>query len=642
MCGIAGVWAPVSNLDDAVRAMTAQIPHRGPDADGHEVFPDVGLAFGHRRLSIVDLSPTGAQPMTSASGRYCITFNGEIYNFQSLRADLLSRGQRFRGTSDTEVLLAMFETHGVLRAVEQLAGMFAFAVFDKHTQSLWLGRDRMGEKPLYYGAFGKTFAFGSELKCLRVLDNFPTEIDPESVADVLARGCSRGARTIFRGVAKLLPGSCLHIVRNGGALNTTTHRYWSIESQLAAHPSAAERTFEESADHFDQLLSTVVREQMISDVPLGAFLSGGIDSSLVVAKMQQVSATPVRTFSIGFSESAFDESRFARKVAEHLGTVHTEILLEPERALTLVDRLPHMFDEPFADSSQLPTYLVCEATRAHVTVALSGDGGDELFGGYSQYHAPDSIAAAVKRVPAVCAPLVGAVVAAAPSALLQSMGATSTWMPNTRARVARLLRDRSDRMRYETLLSAVVDPSLLMRSDRVASTETWQVAWPATASSAEAQMAYDMQTYLPDDILVKVDRCAMAVSLETRAPLIDHRIVEFALREPLDRKIRNGVGKALLRNVLARYVPVDLFERPKQGFAVPVGTWLRGPLRSWAESLLLDETLVREWLTPGPVRALWAAHLRGEEHTERLWRVLMLLQFLQQSRSVPFARQRSA
>jgi asparagine synthase (glutamine-hydrolysing) len=388
---------------------------------------------------------------------------------------------------------------------------------------------------------------------------------------------------------------------------------------------------EAALDELDALLQTVVRQEMIADVPLGAFLSGGIDSSLIVGVMQKVSATPVKTFSIGFAEGAFDESVHARAVAEHLRTEHTEIRLSPDAALTLVDRIPETFDEPFADSSQLPTFLVCQATRAHVTVALSGDGGDELFGGYSQYQSRDSIGTAVSRVPAALRGLVAGAVSALPLSAIDAAGVGGTWSANSKARMVRGLRDSSQRSSYESLLSAFVDPAMVLaphRRDSLRASGDREVAWPTAATHAEAQMAYDMQTYLPDDILVKVDRCAMAVSLETRAPLLDHRIVEFALRQPSRLKIRDGVGKFLLRRLVARYVPSALLDRPKQGFAVPVAAWLRGPLRPWAELQLNADATLAECFDTNEVHRLWRAHLSGVDHADRLWRILMVAQWL--------------
>ena len=570
MCGIAGVWHPVGDLESTVRAMTSRIRHRGPDADGHEILAGEGLALGHRRLSIVDLSPTGAQPMYSSSGRYCVVFNGEIYNFRELRREFAAHGQVFRGSSDTEVMLAAFEAYGVQGSLHRLAGMFSFATWDVKERVLWLARDRMGEKPLYYGQFGNTVAFASELKSLRSLANCPREIDPAAVTDVLERGFVRGERTILAGVLKLKPGHCLRIERTDARVHLSSHCYWSVPEILATvngskpHDTSGD---DEATDALDALLGSVVRDEMLADVPIGAFLSGGIDSSLIVAVMQRVSSEPVRTFTIGFDEGEFDESPHASKVAAHLGTQHTSIRLRADDALDFVDRLPEVFDEPFADSSQLPTLLVCQATRQHVTVALSGDGGDELFGGYSQYLGRDSVASLAQKVPAIMRESMASVVSRVPERLWGALSPGSAWPPHSQARLERALSANSPRVTFEGLVSEWAEPNMVLAPHRrrtVDSADPLTIDWPRARSEREAQMAYDIQTYLPDDILVKVDRCAMAVSLETRAPLLDHRVVEFALGQPLTRKIRQGTGKFLLRRLLHRYLPSTLWDRPKK------------------------------------------------------------------------------
>ncbi len=633
------MWHPLGDLDSSIRAMTSRIRHRGPDADGHEIFPGDGLALGHRRLSIVDLSPTGAQPMTSGSGRFCVVFNGEIYNHVTLRSELHSDGQVFRGSSDTEVMLSLFDRHGVEATIPRLAGMFAIAVWDLQERVLWLVRDRMGEKPLYYGQFGDTFAFGSELKALRCLSNCPTTIDPMAICDVLERGVIRGTRSILSGVVKLPPGSLLRVARNETAVHTQLSRYWTVQQVLdrtEKDSRSAQSTNREAIDALDALLCQVVGEEAKADVPVGAFLSGGIDSSLIVAVMQQVSALPVRTFTIGFDEAKFDESAAAAVVAKHLGTTHTTIPLRGADALQYVDRLPDIFDEPFADSSQLPTLLVCQATQQHVTVALSGDGGDELFGGYSQYTSRDSLGHLAAQVPRPLQPLLGAVASFAPEVAMKPLRGEGSWSPHIKARLAAVLRSSSDpRVTYETLVSEWADPASVLSERQLSRRDLLSrlaQAWPRAATFPEQQMAYDMQTYLPDDILVKVDRSAMSVSLETRAPLLDHRVVEFALAQPLENKIADGKGKLLLRQLLGRYVPSALWDRPKQGFGIPLAQWLRTNLRAWSTDILRDDQLLREWLEPTMVKRILREHQDGVDHSARLWRLLMIMQWIRGDR----------
>ncbi|MEO7363241.1 MAG: asparagine synthase (glutamine-hydrolyzing) [Gemmatimonadaceae bacterium] len=635
MCGIAGFWRPAgSNADLAagvLSRMTDALAHRGPDADGKWIDAERGVALGHRRLAIVDLSPTGAQPMRSHSGRFTVVFNGEIYNYRALRDDLIAHGVAFRGTSDTEVMLAGFEAWGITATLARLAGMFAFAVWDAATEELWLARDRMGEKPLYIAQFNGQLAFASEIKAFRVLPGFPRDVNAAALASVLRNGYVGGEQSIYQSVTRLRPGSYAVVSSRNGQPELRTELYWNVRNELRgerATPTYPNDTNATSA--LDALLTEVVSEEMVADVPVGAFLSGGIDSSLIVSVMQKVASQPVRTFTIGFGENSHDESPFARAVAQHLGTEHTEIMLSADDALAFVERLPAIFDEPFADSSQLPTLLVSAVTRQHVTVALSGDGGDELFGGYSQYLSPDSVGRLIQRVPnALRAPL-RATINAAPSLLVNSvLTRGGTWAPNTRARLLRELRDSSKSNAYENLLAKWVSPADVMAPAHAASVlAASSDPWPSAASEAEARMAYDMQHYLPDDILVKVDRSAMASSLETRAPLLDHRIVTFAVQQPLSLKIRDGRGKFLLRNLLARYIPQSMIDRPKRGFSIPLAAWLRGPLKPWGDSVLQNDATLKEWFQPTVVQSIWNAHQRGEDHAERLWPILMVMQWM--------------
>jgi asparagine synthase (glutamine-hydrolysing) len=639
MCGIAGFWRPDGIAEaaalQALERMTCSLAHRGPDADGKWFEPTHGVALGHRRLSIVDLSPTGAQPMHSASGRFTIVFNGEIYNYRHLRDELGALGSTWRGTSDTEVMLAGFEQWGVAETLPRLAGMFAFAVWDHAQHSLSLARDRMGEKPLYIGEFNGQIAFASELKALRTLPDFPATVNVEAIAEVVRQGYVGGRHSAYASVTRLRPGEFAVVTSHGGSLSTKTAAYWTVADTLrrGQRPSQSD---EAAVDALDELLTAVVADEMVADVPVGAFLSGGIDSSLIVSLMQKVSSRPVRTFTIGFRENSHDESPFARQVAEHLGTEHTEIILSADDALAFVERLPNIFDEPFADSSQLPTLLVSSVTRKHVTVALSGDGGDELFGGYSQYMSPDSIGSLIRRVPRAFRVPLRATIGAAPRSLVHSLlDRGGSWAPNTRARLIRELRDSSKAASYGNLLAKWVAPADVMAPERQLAAHAVDAAWPAAPSEQESRMAFDMQHYMPDDILVKVDRSAMACSLETRAPLLDHRVVEFALQTPLGQKIRDGRGKFLLRHLLARYVPQRLIDRPKQGFSIPLASWLRGPLRAWGTAVLEPDPLLRSWLQAPVVTAMWNAHMNGEDHAERLWPLLMVMQWLRSNNASP-------
>jgi len=639
MCGIAGFWRPELGAATAhlpaLARMTRSLAHRGPDADGHWIDLECGVALGHRRLSVVDLSPTGAQPMHSASRRYTIVFNGEIYNFPQLRQELAAMGAGFQGTSDTEVLLAAFEQWGVAQSLPRLSGMFAFAVWDAQTRELWLARDRMGEKPLYLAQLDGLVAFASELKAFETLADFPADIDPAAVADLVRNGCIGGRHTIYRAVSRLRPGEFAVVTATDRGPVAHTKQYWSLHDHLHAGTAAHAASDEAATDALDELLTEVVRDEMIADVPIGAFLSGGIDSSLIVALMQKVASRPVRTFTLGFRENTHDESPYAREVARHLGTEHTEIILSAEDALAFVERLPRVFDEPFADSSQLPTLLLSSVIRRHVTVALSGDGGDELFGGYSQYLTRDSIREMVKRVPPALRRPLAAVLGAAPPALLAPLLARgSTWAPNARARLLHELQNPSRAGSYENLLAAWVEPGTILSAAQARRGGPHESPrWPDARTDVEARMAFDMEHYLPDDLLVKVDRSAMAFSLETRAPLLDHHVVEFALGQPLHRKICDGKGKFLLRNLLARYVPPALIERPKRGFAIPLAAWLRGALKSWGDAMLESDALLEAWFQPAAVRAVWSAHQRGEDHAERLWPVLIAMQWLRSTRT---------
>ena len=654
MCGIAGfLGTPGSGSPDAaVKAMTDAIAHRGPDADGAWCDHDARIALGHRRLSIIDLSPQGAQPMHAASGRYVIAFNGEAYNYAPIRTELGLSGHSFRGHSDTEVILTAFDRWGIEASIPKFAGMFALAVWDRQTGSLWLIRDRLGEKPLFYGQVAGSWLFGSELKALRAFPGWRATIDVASVAQFLRHGYIQAPASIYSGIAKVRPGTMVEL-RTGHEPREVT--YWSAEHTARAglaDPIAG--SSDEIATALDNVLKPVVRDEMVADVPLGAFLSGGIDSSLIVALMQTQSSRPVRTFTIGFDDPRFNEAGFAKQVAEHLGTDHTELTVRGDDALEFVTRLPEIYDEPMADSSQLPTLLVSRMTRQHVTVALSGDGGDELFGGYSWYTAPTgSSDRLAQSAPSVVRRVVGSMLRSIPDpppdliARLITDGerAIGDRPANALTRLGARLEARGEHATYLSLLAQSVTPADLLHSDlrAHAGRGTLSGPWLGDAHARESRMLFDALSYMPDDILVKVDRAAMAFSLETRAPFIDHRVFEFAWRIPASAKVVDGVGKQPLRQLLYRYVPRDLVERPKRGFAVPLASWLRGPLRGWAEDLLSPKSIASGGLLDvSRVRRLWSQHQGGlANHGDRLWAVLSLLAFLR-AESSPAIAARSA
>lgn len=635
MCGIAGFFtagALPEQSEQWVRAMGDTLAHRGPDGRDAWLDEGAGIALAHRRLSIVDLSPAGRQPMTSADGRWVIVFNGEIYNHPELRRQLEANGVSpvWRGHSDTETLLAAVSAWGLVTALQRAVGMFAIALWDRQSRSLTLARDRLGEKPLYYGVQNGVLLFGSELKALRVHPSFSGGVDSGALSLLLRHGYVPAPWSIHRGIRKLLPGTLLTLSRPSDADAEPT-AYWSVREQaLAGAREPLLLSDAEAVETLDRLLRQSIEGQRMADVPLGAFLSGGIDSSTTVAVMQALSSQPVRTFTIALPDAALDESAHARAVARHLGTQHTELMVTAQEAQQVIPKLPGLYCEPFADASQIPTFLVSQLARRDVTVALSGDAGDELFCGYDRYHWAQRVAAVPLALRRSCGALLGALPAEAWSALLAPV---SPWLP-------RELRegDRADRLRklasvlgarrdddvYRQMVSFWPDgqsPALGATEPLTAFTEPV----PSIPAFASRMMLLDMRSYLPDDILVKVDRAAMAASLETRVPLLDHRIVEFALRLPMRQKMRGGQGKWVLRQVLDRYVPRALVERPKLGFGIPIHAWLRGPLRGWAEDLL-DESRLRQagLLDPAPVRQLWRDHLAGRnDWGYRLWPVLM-------------------
>ena len=645
MCGIAGLWdrtsAHTEELQCRVEAMAETLRHRGPDDAGTWIDPAVGLAFGHRRLAIVDLSAHGHQPMASPDGRWVVNFNGEIYNFEALRSELRTAGARFEGTSDTEVLIHAVSRWGLLGALERCDGMFALAAWDRNDRVLHLARDRLGEKPLYVGWAGRTLLFGSELRALRAHPHFRGEIDRDAVALFLRYSCVPAPYTIFRGVRKLPPATTVTITpaTPPGSL-PEPEPYWSLAEAVAAGaPARSAPVGPELADEVEEALTAAVRLRLFADVPVGAFLSGGVDSSLVVALAQTAGPGNVRTFTMGFDDPAFDESTDARKVAAHLGTDHHELPVTPDDALGVIPRLAEVYDEPFADSSQIPTVLLSALTRQHVTVALSGDGGDELFGGYNRHVFLTRVWPAVSRLPAAGRAAVAGTLGRVPTAIWErSLGPDRRGLPRLlrmrlpamkAAKTAAVLGAPDATVAYERLVSHTVDPATLVRGG------SEPRGWPAQAPQValgpgELAMFLDTVGYLPDDILTKVDRASMAASLEMRVPFLDHRLVELAWRLPLDAKVHGWSGKHVLRQVLHRHVPAPLVDRPKAGFGVPLAAWLRGPLRSWAAELLDPSELERhDLLDPAPVRRMWEQHLCARRDCSyQLWDVLMLQSWL--------------
>ena len=637
MCGIAGMvdWRAATSAD-ALRsiadAMIETVRHRGPDAGDVWVEAEGGVALGQRRLAIIDLSPGGAQPMHSADRRFVITFNGEIYNYRDIRRELQVAGHSMRSDSDTEVLLEACALWGVEAAIERAIGMFAFALWDRKTRSLTLARDRLGIKPLYYAASPERILFASQLKAFRPAPHWKPTIDEDAVVGYLRHAYIAQPRTIYREAEKLAPG---HILTLRGGSTPSPKCFWDLRGIAVAGQRRNDPVPDprEAADRLDALLRDSVKLRMIADVPLGAFLSGGIDSSTVVALMQAQSTRSVKTFSIGFHESGYDEAQCAKQVAAHLGTDHTEFYVEPRHALDVIPHLADWFDEPFADPSQIPTYLVSELTRKHVTVALSGDGGDELFAGYNRYVWAERLARAVNLVPR---PLRGASAAAlralAPQTWNRLFGfVPAAWRPalpgDKLHKITTLLDNPQPDAIYRRLVSQWEHPEEVAAAGREPRGPMWDPTIARDFRDLVPRMQFlDMITYLPDDILTKVDRATMAVGLEGRVPLLDHRVVAYSWSLPLEFKLRGGRSKWLLRQVLDRYVPRSLIDRPKMGFGVPIDAWLRGPLREWAESLLAPARLASDgFVRVEPVRRAWREHLEGSRNWQYpLWTVLML------------------
>jgi len=684
MCGIVGYISKSydhKQFEKIVCGMSDALIHRGPNDSG--VWADLNhdIALGHRRLSIQDLSEAGHQPMHSSCGRFVTVFNGEIYNHLKIRSQLAvgsppgesllpvdnspsRQSIEWRGHSDTETLLAAFEVWGVEKTLKACVGMFAIALWDRQEKTLTLARDRMGEKPLYYGWQGDSFLFGSELKALKAHPDFIGEIDRQALTLLLRYNYIPAPYSIYKGICKLLPGTYLQIpitnpktsgecrlrqrVSPGGQV--TSHQllpkaYWSL-AEVAERGQADSFTGNdrEAVDQLESTLGDAIEGQQLADVPLGAFLSGGIDSSLVVSLMQARSSQAVKTFTIGFDESDYNEAEHAKAVAAHLGTEHTELYLSPQDALDVIPRLPSLYDEPFADSSQIPTFLVAQMARQHVTVALSGDGGDELFGGYNRHTWSRSIRNKTGWLAAPVRHGIGAAVNSISPASWDKLNSSIGHILPMRYRavqagekihkVARLLAVDSDAALYRGLVSQWVNADEIVIGGSEPELSQEAIATEDLFPGIEHRMMYmDSIRYLPDDILCKVDRASMGVSLETRVPLLDHRVIELAWQLPLHMKIRNGQGKWLLRELLFQHVPQKLIERPKQGFALPIASWLRGPLREWAEALL-DETRLHSegYFNPQPVRAAWEEHLNGKNRQHQLWSILMFQAWLDENK----------
>ncbi len=658
MCGIAGFLGTGHLSPEAAssisREMADRLAHRGPDDAGVWLDPGAGVVLAHRRLAVVDRSPAGHQPMRSASGQRMIVFNGEIYNHQDLRHQLDAevRGISWRGYSDTETLLAAIECWGLEEALRASTGMFALALWDREDRALWLARDRIGEKPLYYGWQNGVFLFGSELKALAAHPAFAGDIDRGALAQLLQYGYVSSPWSIYEGICKLPPGTYVRIAVGAASREVgdlpEPRPYWSLrDAMTVGRAGPFQGTPEEAADVLNDLLLLAVRRQMVTDVPLGAFLSGGIDSSAVVALMQAQSTRPVRTFTIGFDEAGYDEVPYAKAVASHLGAEHTEMYVSARQVLDVVPLLPDLFDEPFADPSQIPTFLVAGMARRHVTVALSGDGGDELFGGYGWYSSVPRLWTSWRRLdwPLPLCRLVESATLTLASGLGTMLGDRRLppiygrrLTPDRLGKLAAMVTCRTREEFYWRSRSFWPNPHAIMRGTSLSGAVMNEPAICTGALEfAEWMMAVDTLGYLPDDILVKLDRAAMAVSLETRAPFLDHDVVEFVWRLPLPFRIRGVESKWILRQVLRKYLPMRLVDRPKAGFSVPLGSWLRGSLRDWAESLLDERRLLQEgFFESGPVRRTWLAFLKAHDDeyaglAQLLWNILIFQAWLERS-----------
>lgn len=606
--------------------MERALSHRGPDAGDVWQDPDVGMILAHRRLAIIDLSAEGAQPMSSSSGRYVITYNGEMYNYLALQKELKQFDIVFRGRSDTEIILAAIEHWGLNIALQKFNGMFAFALWDRKDKKLHLARDRFGKKPLYVGWAGKNFVFASELKALRAHPDFKPVLNQKTLASYLHYACVPAPACIYENVWSLKPAHRLMIdtatMKHGEDLSAGMETYWNTATVIEEQHSRKNILSDAAATaELENVLEECVRDRMMSDVPLGAFLSGGIDSSAVVALMQKNSPRKVKTYTIGFEEGGYNEASHAAAIAQHLGTEHHEHIMRPADVLNVVPKLPDIYDEPFADISAIPTFLVSQFAREDITVALSGDGGDEMFGGYNRHFIAPKLWRRMMFVPSPARHAMAQAMRSVPVRRWDALKPEHPQFGERMYKIATIIGASNPQDMYDRLVAQWIKPPLATHQQGFAR----DLDTPRGLSFAEKMMYWDTASYLPDDILVKVDRASMAVGLEARAPLLDRRIFEFAWRLPQEMKIRDGKGKWILRQMLSRHVPDALFERPKQGFAMPVGAWLRGELRDWAENLLDENKLKVDGVLDAPaIRKAWQQHLNGQgQHAQKLWTVLM-------------------
>lgn len=631
MCGIVGFLSRERFGEDVIRSMGDAIIHRGPDASGYWSDNNNGIHFCHRRLSIIDLSEAGAQPMSSRSGRYVVAYNGEIYNFISIKEQLEKEGgvREWRGHSDTEIIIAGFDFWGIEKTLSALVGMFAIAVWDTVELELYLIRDRLGEKPMYYGWQGSSFLFGSELKAFHSHPEFKKEICLDALGEFFKYSYVPSGTSIYKGIKKLQPGTYCKVSLSNKEIKSFT--YWDLKDRIKSE-NLENNSVEENIDALENLLKDAIGKQMISDVPLGAFLSGGVDSSAIVALMQCQSNKPVKTFSMGFNEKRYDEAIYAKKVAQHLGTEHTEMYISPEQAMGVIPLLSDIYDEPFADSSQIPTYLVSKLAKANVTVSLSGDAGDELFSGYNRYLMVNNAWGKLSKIPKGLRKGLGNFLLSQSAGRLDSLyKGIEPLIPgkyklsnfgDKMHKVANKLHVSSQSELYDGFISHWSSKDILSSASQE---RIYNLDEIKNISFIEKMMYVDAKTYLPDDILVKVDRAAMANSLETRTPFLDHRVVEFAWNLPMSLKIRDGKGKWILREVLYRHVPKDLIERPKMGFGIPLDSWLRGPLKEWAMDLLSTDSLDKhKLLNKDNIHRKLNEHISGKKNWQhQLWDVLM-------------------
>lgn len=642
MCGINGFYSKSSStFNNVILKMNSAISHRGPDTNGTWLDKNSGIVFGHQRLSIIDLSIAGNQPMQSNSGRFILTYNGEVYNHLEIRKELKKNDYniKWRGNSDTETLLEAINYWGIKIALQKIHGMFAFGLWDKKTHSLILARDRAGEKPLYYGWQGegknKVFLFGSELKALKIHPEFKGEINRDSIALQLRHNCIPAPYSIYKDIHKLMPGNYLEFKESDLKKNLLpiSKSYWSY-SETAKYQNNNQLSLSEVdiKKDLEKHLKLSVKKQMISDVPLGAFLSGGIDSSTIVALMQSQSSNPVKTFTIGFSENDYDESKYAKKIAKHLGTDHTELYVSSKKAMEVIPKIPSIYDEPFSDSSQIPTFLVSQLAKDHVKVALSGDGGDELFCGYNRYLMSKKFSNMFRFIPLSLRKILASSIQLISS---QNWNKISNYLPGLNDHVnfgdkihkgASVLESETIYNYYLMLCSHWKNPNKVVMNCKEPITLLTNFNQELKDFNIQQQMMIlDFMTYLPDDILTKVDRAAMACSLETRVPFLDHKLIEYVWKIPHSLKFRNGKGKWILRKILEQYVPKNLTERPKMGFGIPIGIWLQGPLKDWAENLLNEKRLKQEgFFNPKVIRDKWMEHLSGQKNWQYdLWDILM-------------------